>query len=153
MKRTIASTVFQTVGSCQMWESVCNPVCVCYLIYTTTCTFKTGRSDFSVRGKKNLVFDTVKSIQKRGKKKPSFFSRLQITFSEVISLNCFRKIHTICSNMSWGLVLRIQTGDGGCVCYWGYVAKGDLNLGWLSPCVIFLESVLASAGQSTILNW
>ena len=61
MERTRAPTVFP-----QRAPAKCGKVCVTLrvssLIYIPTCTFKTGRSDFSIRGKKNLVFDTVKSI-------------------------------------------------------------------------------------------
>lgn len=44
------------------WLNVFVALCVCYLTYPPTHTFKTDSAVFLVRRKQDLVFDTMKSI-------------------------------------------------------------------------------------------
>lgn len=107
-----------------VWEWVSLCVCACKLTYIPACTFKTGRTSVFSQRKVEFHFWYCEIDIEKGKNKTkqhSFKASDNILWS--CSLELLLKNITLFSDISWGLVLFIQTGERGCL-WLGLLGQG-----------------------------
>lgn len=107
-----------------VWEWVSLCVCACKLTYIPACTFKTGRTSVFSQRKVEFRFWYCEIDIEKGKNKTkqhSFKASDNILWS--CSLELLLKNITLFSDISWGLVLFIQTGERGCL-WLGLLGQG-----------------------------